>query len=188
MQTLTSEDPCIPYSRLHEALDEVSETRLQVSLKLLRDGGLVEQDDNLEYHIVRMEVKSTELAQLVQVYRDKSARDHEALERMVFYAQTGFCRWKVLLEYFDEKAEWEHCGSCDNCREPPEQALTPEHIRDHAPPSVKEEKLPPPDAGTPVRVPKYGEGKVVCAAGDKVTIVFPDSQKKTFLRDFVTPL
>lgn len=188
MQELSAQNPRVSYSRLHETLDEVSETRLQVSLKLLRDGSLVEQDDNLEYCVTRVGAKSRELAQLVETYRDKSARDYEALERMVFYAQTGFCRWKVLLEYFDETAEWEHCGSCDNCREPPEQALSPEHIRDHAPPSLKEEKSPPPDAGTPVTVPKYGEGRVVSAAGDKVTIVFPDSQKKTFLRDFVKPL
>jgi ATP-dependent DNA helicase RecQ len=36
---------------------------------------------------------------------------------MVFYAQTGLCRWRVLLEYFDQEPpfEGEHCGHCDNC-------------------------------------------------------------------------
>lgn len=42
--------------------------------------------------------------------------------------------------------------------------------------------LPP---GSPVRVPKIGEGKVVSVADGKVTIVFPDSRKRTFLRDYV---
>ena len=34
---------------------------------------------------------------------------------MVFYGQTGHCRWKVLLENFDEAERLSSCGSCDNC-------------------------------------------------------------------------
>ena len=78
---------------------------------------------HLGYRVARQRIKPKELKELVNTYRDKSARDHEALERLVFYAQTGFCRWKVMLEYFGEHVDWSHCGVCDNCRQPPEQAL-----------------------------------------------------------------
>jgi ATP-dependent DNA helicase RecQ len=186
LQTLAMETPRVSLARLHEELEQVSETRMQVALKLLEDGGLVARDDKLDYRLTKLRVKSRELQQLVDTYRDRSARDHEALDRMVFYAQTGFCRWKVLLDYFGEQVEWSHCGGCDNCRQPPEQMLSPEHVRSHAPPS-RRETTPAPEVGSPVKVPRYGEGRVVEAVDDKVTIVFPDSHKRTFLRRYVTP-
>lgn len=187
MAALASEHPRMPFARLHEGLKQVPEGRLQVALKLLKDGNLVAQDDKLDYRLLKERVKPRELAELVDTYRGKSARDHAALDRMVFYAQTGFCRWKVLLEYFGEQVEWSHCGSCDNCLHPPEQALSPEHVRQIIPAASEEGKAPPLDAGMPVKVAKFGEGRVVSSAGDKVTIVFPDSRKKTFLRDYVEP-
>ena len=187
LQTLVAETPPVSFSRLHAALDTVPESRLQVALKLLKDGGLIAQDDALDYRVLRERVKTNEFTELVETYREKRSRDHEALERMVFYAQTGFCRWKILLEYFGERVDWSHCGVCDNCRQPPEQALSPEHVRHHIPESSRTTKPPSPEVGTPVSVPKYGEGRVVATSADKVTIVFPDSQKRTFLRDYVRP-
>jgi ATP-dependent DNA helicase RecQ len=187
LQELAAENPHVPLARLQDVLEQVSDSKLQVVLKLLKDGGLVQQDDNLDYRLTRLRVKAKELAQLVDTYRDKSMRDHEALEHMVFYAQTGFCRWKVLLDYFKEQVDWSHCGVCDNCRQPPEQALSPEHVRQHAPPASHRGKTPLPAIGTAVKVAKYGEGRVISSAGDKVTIIFPNRQTRTFLRDYVAP-
>ncbi|GAB3538525.1 RecQ family ATP-dependent DNA helicase [Noviherbaspirillum agri] len=187
LQTLAAENPHISPARLHAALEHVSDSRLQVAVKLLKDGGIVAQGEDLGYRLLREKVKASELASLVEVYREKSARDHEALERMVFYAQTGFCRWKILLEYFSEHADWSHCHVCDNCRQPPEQALSPEHVRNHAPPASRAARPRLPDVGSPVKVAKYGEGRVVSSAGDKITITFPDRQTRTFLRDYVQP-
>lgn len=184
LQAISQEHPKVSYARLQDHLDEIADTRLQVALKLLKDGGLLEQDDNLDYRLTRLRVSKKELRQLVDTYRDKRTHDQEALERMVFYAQTGFCRWKVLLEYFGEPVEWSHCGSCDNCRRPPEQMLSPEHVRHHAP-APRAAKASPPIVGSTVKVAKYGEGRVVASADDKVTIEFPDSRTKTFLRDYV---
>jgi ATP-dependent DNA helicase RecQ len=39
---------------------------------------------------------------------------------MTMYAQSGSCRWKLLLEYFGEADGFERCGSCDNCVDPSE--------------------------------------------------------------------
>ncbi|QDZ27762.1 ATP-dependent DNA helicase RecQ [Noviherbaspirillum sp. UKPF54] len=185
LQELAAEYPAVPFARLHEALEQISDSKLHVALKLLKDGGLVAQDDNLSYRLQKRQAKPRELAQLVDTYRDKSARDHEALERMVFYAQTGFCRWKVMLDYFGEQVDWERCGRCDNCLRPPEQSLAPEHVRHHIPPSG--DTPPALASGSAVRVPRFGEGRVVSSQGDKVTIVFPDSETRTFLRNYVKP-
>ena len=51
--------------------------------------------------------------------------EREKLERMAAYAQSAMCRWKLLLEYFDEAEGFDRCGDCDNCRNPPEERFTP---------------------------------------------------------------
>jgi hypothetical protein len=43
-------------------------------------------------------------------------------------------------------------------------------------------------AGDAVRVPRYGDGLVRQAAGDEVTVVFPDSTVRSFVADYVEPL
>ena len=186
LQELSGDRQHVSLAQLQEKLEQVSDTRLQVALKLLKDGGLLEQDGNLDYRLARQRVKPKELKELVSTYRDKNVRDHEALERLVFYAQTGFCRWKVLLDYFGEQVEWSHCGVCDNCRQPPERALSPEHPRQKPVRGTRPRAAAPSlQAGTVVKVPKYGEGQVIAEEGDKVTIRFPDSSKRTFLRGYV---
>jgi ATP-dependent DNA helicase RecQ len=171
---------------VEEALDQVPAARVQVSLKLLEDGGLIEQDAELRYRAVARRAGRGQLDALAARYRDKSAHDHAALERMMFYAQTGFCRWKVLLEQFGEEVPWSHCGHCDNCLDPPERHLAPEHLRNHAP-APAPTAAPEAAVGAPVRVPKYGEGRVVGQAGEKVTVEFPDSSRRVFLREYVRP-
>ena len=176
----------LAFARLHEELGGVPANRLQVGLKLLKDGGLIEQDENLDYRLADGDINPAKLAQLLGSYRDKNARDHAALEHMVFYAQTGFCRWKVMLEYFGEHVEWSHCGVCDNCRQPPEQTLSPVHRSDgetggHETHGDK----PILHVGDGVRLARFGEGRVASVAGDKVSVAFPDGSSRTFLRDYV---
>jgi ATP-dependent DNA helicase RecQ len=166
----------------------VSFAKLQVALSLLEEAGLIEQDSNFNYSLLKQEVSEQGLAELANKYDDRNKHDRQALERMVFYAQTGFCRWKVLSEYFGEKTEWEHCGSCDNCLSSPASRLTPEHTIQHTPiaPQKKEESWL--KIGTPVTVAKFGEGKIISIASDKITIVFPNSETKTFMRAYVEPI
>jgi ATP-dependent DNA helicase RecQ len=192
MRAIAADNPRFPFSRVHEELEQLSSNKLQVALKLLRDGGYITQDDKLYYRLSKHHPAHAELAKLVDTYRAKSERDRAALERMVFYAQSGFCRWKMLLDYFEEKVEWEHCGSCDNCLRPPEQALAPLPARQRHSPATStasiEKSAPALIKGSPVSVAKFGEGRVVSIAGDKITIVFPDRKTRTFLRDYVKPL
>jgi ATP-dependent DNA helicase RecQ len=167
----------------------MSRNKIQVVLKLLKDAMLIAQDERLQYSATAKAASQKLLNHLAEAYLDKSEHDHEALERMVFYAQTGFCRWKVLLEYFGEQVEWAHCGSCDNCLRPPEQALSPLSARQLGQKAgAKKTGDMPLEPGLPVRVPRYGEGQVVSSVGDKVTIVFADSRQKTFLRTYVQPM
>ena len=56
------------------------------------------------------------MRELTEGYGKKRDLDREALERMVFYAQTGQCRWHVLLEHLEGESPLERCEHCDNCR------------------------------------------------------------------------
>jgi ATP-dependent DNA helicase RecQ len=102
---------------------------------------------------------------------------------------SGFCRWKLLLDYFGDEVEgFEKCCRCDNCLNPPAVLLDDIEIRDD---EFDREPEPEPDPaasfepGARVRVPKYGEGVVLTVAGDQVSIEFPDGEHRSFLKDFV---
>lgn len=188
-QSIGADSPQTAFARLQSELEHVPQGRLQVMLKLLADGGLIEQTAAMDYRLLRKDAGRRELESLADTCSRKGEHDREALERMVFYAQTGFCRWKVLLDYFGEEAEQEHCGICDNCLHPPEESLRPLGTRHHAPAvTTREKTFPPVEAGAAVTVAKFGEGRVVSSLADKVTIIFPDSQTRTFLREYVKPV
>ena len=55
----------------------------------------------------------------------RRAAERDKLERMAAYAQSAACRWKLLLDYFDEGDGFERCGDCDNCKHPPEERFAP---------------------------------------------------------------
>lgn len=192
IQGLLTNNTVAEFKQLHKAVRRFSVPALQVILKLLEDGGILARDNHLGYHLLNKNVKSDDLIKLAKTSGRKHDHDRHALERMVFYAQSGFCRWKVLLEYFHEEMEWDHCGHCDNCLNPPQTRLRPARkpIQYRRESRVVKKSPPRPlfPPGATVQVPKLGKGEVVSTADDMVTIVFPDSQTRTFLKSFVKPV
>jgi ATP-dependent DNA helicase RecQ len=177
--------------RLEDVVSE-HESKLKVCLKLLKDGKLLRQNRKLEYVLTNAEPRAKVFEGLAEVYVQKQERDREALEQMVGYAVSGFCRWKLLLDYFgDEHPGFEKCCRCDNCLNPPALTLTEDiEIRDDEfdrEPEPAEPAGPVFAVGARVKVPRYDEGVVVAVAGDHVTIEFPDQEKRSFLAGFVEP-
>jgi ATP-dependent DNA helicase RecQ len=120
-------------------------------------------------------------------YQAKGEGDRKKLEKMMLYAQSAFCRWKLLLEYFSEEVDWEHCGNCDNCLQPVEERLgitveSKEVPREETPPHPAESDV---QEGDIVTIPKYGTGEVESVEGDKVTVVLPTGEAKKFKKDFI---
>ena len=99
---------------LQEALDR-PKAKLQVALRLLRHRGVVAQGRDGRLTLTRAGLDADALEKLLLSYRHKRESDRAMLERMVFYGQTGRCRWKVLLDNFGESEGFEACGTCDNC-------------------------------------------------------------------------
>ena len=175
--------------RIAEAIEELPASKLKVCLKLLKDGKLLRQNRKLEFLVSATEPRAGLFEELAQVYAQKQERDREALEQMVSYAVSGFCRWKVLLDYFNDEVEgFEQCCRCDNCLNPPVVADIDIRDDEFAPAAEAPEEAGPQFApGAQVKVPKFDLGTVVSVAGDQVTIAFPDESTRTFLADFVEP-
>lgn len=178
--------------RLEDALDDQAEANVKVCLKLLKDAKLVRQNRKLEYLPGTASARPAVYARLAQVYVQKQERDKQALEQMVSYAVSGFCRWKLLLDYFGDQANgFERCCKCDNCLNPPALSLLENiEIRDdefdrepaQAPARPKFE------VGARARSAKFGEGVVAAIAGEQVTLDFPDGETRSFLADFLEPV
>jgi ATP-dependent DNA helicase RecQ len=180
-----------PFSALCAALPDVSDSRIRVTLKLLKEAGLLSQDKRLRIRAGRKKADESSFEILAGAYADKAERDREALEQMVSYSQSGYCRWKLLLEYFGEEDEaFEACGKCDNCHRAAEADAIPAPIEaaEHLAPSSSPSSPQPPFAvGSRVKVPQHEEGEVIAIAGEMVTIAFPDNAEKTFLASYVEP-
>jgi ATP-dependent DNA helicase RecQ len=176
--------------RIDEVAGDLAGGNLTVCLKLLKDAKLLRQSRKLAYNVTAQEPKTSLFDAMAAVYRQKQEHDKEALEQMVSYAVSGFCRWKLLLDYFgDEVNGFEKCCRCDNCLNPPAAVLLDDiEIRDD---EFDREPEPAPDPATTfedgarVKVPKYGEGVVVSTSGDQVCIEFPDGEQRSFMKDFV---
>ena len=186
LQQSHADTASVSFTSIHNVATRVSATKQQIALKLLKDAEIVSQDRNHRYLLQKKDISRNDILSLAKEYKGKSEHNQEKLKRMIFYAQSGFCRWKVLLEYFEQKSDWHGCGICDNCLKPPARPLTSHRRRK----SITHRKIQGIDSphfriGERVKVPKYGEGKVISSATNQVTISFPDSEVRTFLPSYV---
>lgn len=162
--------------------------KVQVALDVLRQQRVVRRAADGRLSIRRPEVGAEALAGMLDLYRAKREQDQATLERMVFYAQTGRCRWEVLLAHLEGEAPAQRCTTCDNCRRVARhtaQAQAQGAATDAAPMDKPLAGLVP-DAM--VRVRRYGVGQVVTADAIAVHIAFADGSKRSFHPDFVRPV
>ena len=165
-------------------------SKVQVALGLLRKDKLVSQSRDGTLKPLGKSASSTRMRELTEGYGRKRDLDREALERMVFYAQTGQCRWRVLLEHLEGGAPFERCRHCDNCRRiAAHEAVVEELLRQEP---QQEEASEPESSGPPVfargdlvEVRRYGRGVVEEAGDTQVTVVFADRSKRSFLPEYV---
>ena len=161
-------------------------TKLQVALGLLRRHKVAAVEDG-EIRLLRRDLEGDALRKLMTAYRDKRDQDRQTLERMVFYAQTGQCRWHVLLEHLEGEAGFERCRHCDNCLRIARQEEALERAAKAQ--ASSEEKESPARvvfaAGDIVMVKRYGRGEVRQASATEVTVAFSDNSLRAFQPEFV---
>jgi ATP-dependent DNA helicase RecQ len=175
-------------------------TKLQVMLSLLKRQKVVTQDRAGTLKLAREGLDQAALEALMAAYQDKRALDHDTLERMVFYAQTGQCRWQVLLQYLEDEAPAERCRHCDNClrlakheqaqaqaQQSEAQAAAPNPLRRPDEPEHKTQTTVTFSKGDTVKVRRYGAGLVAGADAVSVTVEFADGSRRIFQPEFVAP-
>ena len=184
------DDGPVTLERISAALEDLADANLKVCLKLLKEKKLLRQNRKLEYVPANSEPKPGVFAELADIYVQKQEHDKEALNRMVSYAVSGFCRWKLMLDYFSDTVDgFEKCCKCDNCLNPPAAMLENIEIRDdefgHEP--EPEPSGPHYEVGAHARSAKYGVGEVVAVVGDLITLEFADGGKRSFMAEFLKP-
>ena len=113
-------DGTVEWTNLLDGVSDVGASRLRVILSLLKSLDVVTQRRGARYDVVRSDLSGGVLAAMADAYDARQRGDREKLEQMMHYGQTTACRWKTLLDYFGEQVEWDRCGTCDTCLQPPE--------------------------------------------------------------------
>jgi ATP-dependent DNA helicase RecQ len=168
-------------------------SKLQVALGLLRKDKLVSQARDGTLKLAARPASGERMRELTEGYGRKRDLDREALERMVFYAQTGQCRWRVLLEHLEDASDLERCEHCDNCRRIRAHEAVVEELLRNAPAEPADDAAEPAEqAGAPafargdvVEVRRYGRGVVEEASATQVTVAFADRSRRSFLPEYV---
>jgi ATP-dependent DNA helicase RecQ len=118
LYTALLREPGQTLAQLAERLD-IPRTKLQVAVSLLRRlrivGAGVHGDRDGELRLLKDTLDSHTLRRLAHEYQSRREQDRAKLEQMVAYAQTGRCRWRMLLEHLEGEEPHDDCGACDNC-------------------------------------------------------------------------
>lgn len=175
-------------TELAQRLADTGRNKLTIALKILMDARQVSRDGKRRYRAAFDPKYESGVETTLDRYRHRAQRDRDALERMIDYAQTGQCRWREILAYFGE-TDFDRCGSCDNCLNPPEVESLPEPGARQDFDTVATSKGPNDhrgfEKGDCVRVRRYGIGEVQFATADQAVVLFPDGSVRTFLSKFI---
>jgi ATP-dependent DNA helicase RecQ len=177
---------------VQDAATEVPKGKVRVVLSAMKDLGLVTNGDG-SFTLRRAALREDELAAISGAYDARQTRDREKLERMVLYAQTALCRWRVLLDYFGEQVDWEKCDACDTCRRPTIPVTVPVAKPDFSPEGIhvrenQRTEVPVIQKGDLLTVPVHGRGEVRSIVGDKIEMLFPDGAVRKFKRAILANL
>lgn len=162
--------------------------RLQVVLAMLRGQRLLVQDRAGRLRLRRRELPAAQLAALAGAWEDRRREDQALLERMVFYAESGLCRWKVLLDHFGAlPPDFERCKRCDNCERMTRHLAAAEAAAEQATAKPVSAGSPAFHEGQAVTVRRYGRGVVRAADALSVTVQFSNGESRCFLPQAVRP-
>lgn len=189
LEQLRGERQAHPLAAIRETAAGVPASKVRVVLALMKELGIVSETRGARFRLVQPGLSAGELESLAREYTQRAETDRAKLERMMMYAQTALCRWKVLLEYFGTRFEAERCGHCDNCRHPvservhlPATRLTPLSPLPAADTRCARRALAPGDL---VHVRQHGRAEVVGVEGDNVEVRFPNGEVRKFKRPFL---
>jgi len=134
---LHGSDP-VTLTELRAATRNAEESNVRAILALLKDLRVVCEHRGSKLEVLRTDLGFDALQEIAARHKNEHAADRGKLEHMIDFCQTERCRWKVLVEYFEEDVPWQQCGTCDNCLRPVEQ-----HVRPPAERTEAADRVPP---------------------------------------------
>ena len=171
-----------------EALD-MPQARVRAIASMLRGAGWVRLARSGTLHARNASLDDESLNRLLAGTHARRNEDEHRLERMVFYAQAGSCRWEMLLNHFDPGSQAEACGHCDSCMRLHSIAAAQAAAGSGDGAQKPSEKplgfLVP---GASVKVKRYGAGEVIGNDGSTVTIRLASGGERCFHPDYVRPV
>ncbi|MCT8180163.1 RecQ family ATP-dependent DNA helicase [Variovorax sp. CY25R-8] len=166
-------------------------TRMQAAIALLRQQKLLAIDRRGRIALRQAMAERADFGAMLDGYKARREQDRETLERMLAYAQSGQCRWQLLLDDLDPSATAKRCGTCDNCRRiaAHEAAMAQPIVVSEQTAKVAKaatrERMPFAESD-PVKVKRFGAGVVVSSTDGMVTVAFEDGSRRCFHPDYVS--
>ncbi|WP_061289634.1 RecQ family ATP-dependent DNA helicase [Herbidospora cretacea] len=154
----------VPAGELRELLG-IATTKLTSLANLLERAGALTPGE-LRWTRKRLTAEKA-VEKAVELDEVRHRVDESRLDMMRGYAETTGCRRRFLLEYFGQPYG-QACGTCDTCRDEAAQAAPP----------PKEDDGPFP-VQSKVEHSAWGEGTVMSADPDRVTVLFDSVGYKT---------
>jgi ATP-dependent DNA helicase RecQ len=115
----------VPLSDLRARTSSIALTKLRVNVALLKDLGVVHEQRGALLQLRQSGLSVGALTDMAEAHRAAQAVEREGLQRMIAYAESHTCRWKLLLDHVGETLEGDRCGQCDNCLHPLEEQISP---------------------------------------------------------------
>lgn len=105
--------------RVEEKLAEtIAKKKNAVIFSLLKQMKVLKVTKKDGMTLAKTDLSPEAITELAQVYQERKKRDQDKLNQIIIYAQSALCRWRNILQYFNETPEKEACGHCDNCLVP----------------------------------------------------------------------
>jgi ATP-dependent DNA helicase RecQ len=123
LQGLHASDHPVALADIQAHASTVAKAKVRSVLSMMKSLELVRELRGSRFRLLQADVPASRIEDVAKEYTGRQTADREKLERVASYAQSASCRWKLLLDYFEEGARFEQCGTCDNCMEPLEQRL-----------------------------------------------------------------
>ena len=131
LHALGADDGAVPLAHVQDHASTVARTKVRSVLAVMKELGQVRELRGSRFRLTGAEALPAErLEEVARQYAERHEADRTKLERMATYAQSASCRWKLLLEYFEEADGFDRCDTCDNCITPMEDRLAPPVDRD----------------------------------------------------------
>jgi ATP-dependent DNA helicase RecQ len=168
----------VPLAALQDGAAGVARSKVRVVLALMKDMDLIAERRGAHFQLTAAGAGAIDHDALARAYQQRRDQDLAMLDRMIAYAQTARCRWRVLLEYFGEAIEWEQCGHCDNCVRAASEVAAATAA---ASASVTQAALL--EIGVRVRLATGDGGEVRALSGTSVEVMCDDGRMREFTRD-----